>query len=271
MWSLKVFDHQPVSSSLCESVWPITSFFMTFHKLLDLSSPQVFSKWLHKSSFQKGSKKGKNIQVVHGSHVQPTRLRATPLAPCHITTYEPWRKNCHISTDIFTIQIPCIYVILSWFLVASHTQLWLNRYVTPAKLWARFKLSLCVRVCWRLRGNFSLNTWHMKWSARVHGRSDPPTHSLATLTPRFKSHPDQKKILNFNTKYSGAPHEHEKECFSKLHVSVCAVLQDFLQMLSCSNHFGWLVSETHHKNQFGEVDKQWPKKDWFFFGLVLVV
>ena len=145
MWSLKVFDHQPVSSSLCESVWPITSFFMTFHELLDLSSPQVFSKWLHKSSFQKGSKKGKNIQVVHGSHVQPTRLRAMPLAPCHITTYEPWRKNCHISTETFTIQIPCIYVILSWFLVASHTQLWLNRYVTPAKLWARFKLSLCVQ------------------------------------------------------------------------------------------------------------------------------
>ena len=183
MWSLKVFDHQPVSSSLCESVWPITSFFMTFHKLLDLSSPQVFSKWLHKSSFQKGSKKGKNIQVVHGSHVQPTRLRATPLAPCHITTYEPWRKNCHISTETFTIQIPSIYVILSWFLVASHTQLWLNRYVTPA-IYGQGSCCRFVCVCvedWEETSLWIRDIWN-----DPHVCMDAPTHPLTLSLP---SHP----------------------------------------------------------------------------------
>ena len=193
-----MFDHQPVSSSLRDNVWPSTSFFVTFRELLDFvfaarvcakgfpklldfvfaasvrskgfpnldvkrvpeseldiqvvdgshsrTSPQVFSKWLHKSSFHKGSKKGKNIQVVHGSHVQPTRLRAMPLASCHITTYEPWRKNCQISTETFTFQFPCIYVILSYLLIASHTQLWLNRYVA-GQIMGKFQIAdLCMCV-----------------------------------------------------------------------------------------------------------------------------
>ena len=186
-----MFDHQPVSSSLLWKRLTNNQFLFHFSRTvgfvfaargfskgfpnLDVkrvpkreqdiqvvdgshsrTSPQVFSKWLHKSSFQKGSKKGKNIQVVHGSHVQPTRLRAMPLASCHITTYEPWRKNCHISTETFTFQFPCIYVILSYLPIASHTQLWLNRYVTPAKSWARFTLLVCACVL-KIKRKFCLN------------------------------------------------------------------------------------------------------------------
>ena len=95
-----------------------------------------------------------------------------------------------------------------------------------------------VHVCWRLRRNSvgMRSIWncpHMLMDTSTH----PPTLSLPAQ-PWFKSHPrPEKKKLKFNTEYSGAPHEHEKDCFSKLQVSVCAVLLEFLQMLSCLNHF----------------------------------